>query len=247
MRFVHHLALEREWREARETGSYRLSTLGRTLDEEGFIHASFAWQVDGVAQRFYAEVVEPLVLLTIDLSVLDSAVRLEVPPGSTEAFPHLYGPLPVEAVTSVRPYPAFRLGAASGARLHHAHIFASDLDITLDFYRRWFDAEVVADEVLLGSRNVMVAIGDGRLNIYDQAPTRPMRGGGIHHLGLQVRDLVGLVDRLRDGGVDLRKPIVDGEGFRYVMIAAPDDILLEVFESTEATMAPGAAPWFAWE
>lgn len=242
-RTLFHLALRRDWDAAVEVDEYTISTLGRSLEEEGFIHASFANQVDGVARRFYREVTEPLVLLTIDLTLLDCEVRLEVPPGAADAFPHLYGPLPTTAVTSVEPY---ELSAGPGARLHHAHIFASDIEMTISFYREWFDARVIADEVLLGSRNVMVALGDGRLNIYDQAP-RSTERGGIHHLGIQIRDLPALVRRMESNGYEFRKPILEGEGFRYVMVEAPDGILLELFEARDDAMPTDAAAWFAWE
>jgi len=29
--------------------------------------------------------------------------------------------------------------------LHHTHIFASDIDASIDFYRTWFSAEVIWD------------------------------------------------------------------------------------------------------
>lgn len=132
------------------------------------------------------------------------------------------------------------------ARLHHTHIFASDIDETLRFWTTWLGAEVVADEVLLGSRNVMVAVGDGRLNIYAQPPSHPERSGGVHHLGIQVRDLHSLVGEMRAGGVVFRKPIAEGEGFRYVMVEAPDRILLELFESVPDQMPDAAETWFSW-
>ncbi|MEU4834354.1 DUF952 domain-containing protein [Streptosporangium sp. NPDC023615] len=98
-----HLALARDWEAARETGEYRVSTLGRTFDDVGFIHACTGHeQLRGVVERFYRHVTDPLVLLSVDPAGLD--VRLEVPPGSQEAFPHLYQPLPVTAVTSALPF-----------------------------------------------------------------------------------------------------------------------------------------------
>lgn len=243
-RYLYHLALVADWEAALAEGAYRVSTLARTLEEEGFIHASFAAQVDGVATRFYGDVDDDLVLLTIDLTKVEAEVRLEVPPGADDAFPHLYGPIDPTAVVDARPYVVPK---TPPARLHHAHIFASDMDATISFYERFFGARVVSDEVLLGSRNVMVGLGDGRLNIYDQAPTNPTRSGGIHHLGIQVKDLPTLVERLKEGGVEMRKPIVEGEGFRYVMVAAPDDVLLELFEAQSASMPPSATTWFAWQ
>ncbi|GAA3097962.1 DUF952 domain-containing protein [Streptosporangium carneum] len=98
-----HLALSADWDAARQAGEYRVSTLGRTLEQEGFIHAcADHTQLNGVVQRFYRDVTEPLVLLTIDPRDLD--VRLETPADSDEAFPHIYGPLPVTAVITATPY-----------------------------------------------------------------------------------------------------------------------------------------------
>ena len=96
-----HLALASEWEEARAGNGYRTSTLGRTLDEVGFTHCAHAAQVEGVADRFYAEVEVPLVLLEIDPSLLQSPVVEEVPDGRGEAFPHVYGPVDLAAVVGV--------------------------------------------------------------------------------------------------------------------------------------------------
>lgn len=100
-----HLALAREWAAAVDGSGARMSTLGRTLDEEGFTHCAHAHQVAGVAARFYADVSEPLVLLEIDPIALTSDVVEEVPPGGVDAFPHVYGPIDVGAVVTVHPLP----------------------------------------------------------------------------------------------------------------------------------------------
>jgi len=104
---IFHLALASEWEAARRSGSYTTSTLGRTLAEEGFIHASRADQWQGVRDRFYSDVEEPLVLLVIETARLDVPVVAEPPfPDSTETFPHIYGPVPASAVVQ-----ALTLGA----------------------------------------------------------------------------------------------------------------------------------------
>ena len=95
-----HLALAREWDEAARGGGYRTSTRGRSLEDEGFTHCAHARQVDGVAQRFYADVTEPLVLLELDPTLLTSPVVEEAPGGIGEAFPHVYGPLDLQAVVA---------------------------------------------------------------------------------------------------------------------------------------------------
>ena len=106
-RWLFHLALADEWQAARRQGVYARSTRGLALQQVGFIHASHADQVEGTWRRFYADAGD-VVLLHIDPERLAAAgvpVRLEPAPESGELFPHLYGPLPLEAVRLVERYP----------------------------------------------------------------------------------------------------------------------------------------------
>ncbi|EDY39583.1 glutathione S-transferase domain protein [Cyanobium sp. PCC 7001] len=105
-RWLYHLALEPEWRQAHQAGMYARSTRGLALEEVGFIHASYAHQVEATAERFFRDA-GPLVLLTLDPRRLEEAgvpVRAEPAPGGSELFPHLYGPLPLEAVLRADPW-----------------------------------------------------------------------------------------------------------------------------------------------
>ena len=102
-RWLYHLALASDWQQARQLGEYRISTRGQSLEQVGFIHASYAHQLEGTHQRFYADVSD-LRLLVIDptrLAAHGIAVLPEAAPGSGELFPHLYGPLPLDAVCLV--------------------------------------------------------------------------------------------------------------------------------------------------
>lgn len=101
---IFHLARQGDWAAAQAEGSYRVSTLGLTLDDVGFIHCSYAHQVDGVARAFYRDVPD-LVLLTIDTDEVEHDIRVESA-GDEERFPHIYGPLPVDAVVAVDPFPS---------------------------------------------------------------------------------------------------------------------------------------------
>jgi uncharacterized protein (DUF952 family) len=94
---IFHLATASDWEVAVRTGSYTTSTRGVTLAEEGFIHASRGDQWQGVRERYYADVDEPLLLLVIDPALLTSPVVEEEVPGG-ETFPHVYGPIDVAAV-----------------------------------------------------------------------------------------------------------------------------------------------------
>lgn len=96
-----HLAVRREWERAQASGAYDRSTIDTSLAEEGFIHCSFPEQVQATADRYYRGR-DDIVLLVVDPDRLD--VRVERA-SSGEGFPHVYGPIPVEAVTSVQPVP----------------------------------------------------------------------------------------------------------------------------------------------
>ena len=111
----------------------------------------------------------------------------------------------------------------------HAHIFASDLAATVRFFQEMFGAEIVWDQEAAGVRNVRLAIGKGFIHLYDQPPKLD-RPGNIHHLGIETDDLDGLVEHMRSKGFQFRNPIRDYPQFRYVMIAAPDNILIELFQ-----------------
>jgi len=94
---IYHIAYAEEWASARRAGEYTVSTRGVSLAEQGFIHASTAGQVAGVANAFYAGE-SGLVLLVIDEERLAPALKYEPAPGGDELFPHLYGPLNPDAV-----------------------------------------------------------------------------------------------------------------------------------------------------
>ncbi|MEZ5267404.1 MAG: DUF952 domain-containing protein [Microthrixaceae bacterium] len=53
-RTAHHLALADEWRAVVEAGEdYCRSTVGRSLEEEGFIHTSSSGPGEGTARAYY--------------------------------------------------------------------------------------------------------------------------------------------------------------------------------------------------
>jgi len=102
-----HVAVEADWQAARAAGSYPVPP-GPDGKPAPFIHLCTPAQLAGVLERFFAAVPAPLVLLEVDPQGLD--VRFEEAADGAGVFPHLYGPLPVTAVTAVRPDPR-RAGA----------------------------------------------------------------------------------------------------------------------------------------
>ena len=98
---IFHIATAADWERARRSGVYSTSTVGRTLEDEGFLHAAHRQQVEGVFQRYYRDLGEPLVLLTIDTDRLGVPWREDDVGGET--YPHIYGPLSPRAVVGVEP------------------------------------------------------------------------------------------------------------------------------------------------
>jgi uncharacterized protein (DUF952 family) len=104
-----HITNQTDWAAAKLTGHYETPS----LHSEGFIHFSTANQAVRVANAFYAGQSD-LVLLVVEPERLSSELRWDDPahPGASmntapsEEFPHLYGPLNLDAVVRVVPLPA---------------------------------------------------------------------------------------------------------------------------------------------
>ena len=114
---IFHITAAVEWQSAQQAGAYRTPSLER----EGFIHASRADQVLRVANAFY-RAQTGLVVLEIDPALLKPELKWEPPvhpqpgenlPPDTDLFPHLYGPLNLDAVIRVHDFPANADGSFS--------------------------------------------------------------------------------------------------------------------------------------
>jgi uncharacterized protein (DUF952 family) len=115
---IYHIATRGDWTRAQAAGEYTTSTRGRTLAQEGFIHASEAHQVAAVANVFYRGVPD-LVVLVIDTARVRPEIRYERVADAPEPFPHIYGPLNADAVVASRrfepgPDGRFSFAAAGG-------------------------------------------------------------------------------------------------------------------------------------
>src|SRR5262245_19897471 len=96
MGHIYHIAAATDWARARELGEYTASTKGVTLAQQGFIHASTAEQVAIVAPFYVDE--RDLVLLVINEDKVKPPIRHDPVPGQDLPYPHIYGPLNVDAV-----------------------------------------------------------------------------------------------------------------------------------------------------
>lgn len=88
-----HLCTRAAWQEAMDSGSYQPDS----LEAEGFIHLSRPDQILKVANAFYRGL-HDAILLWIDPARLEAALRWEAV--DDDVFPHLIGPLNLDAVLS---------------------------------------------------------------------------------------------------------------------------------------------------
>ena len=91
---IYHIVLPEVWA-AFDGDLYASESLG----SEGFIHCSFAEQLDAVLQRYYSGA-ERVVIIEIDTDRLLSPVRAE-PSTNNEIYPHIYGAINRDAILRV--------------------------------------------------------------------------------------------------------------------------------------------------
>jgi uncharacterized protein (DUF952 family) len=94
---IYHITRAPVWHDALQAGVYE----GDTLESEGFIHCSTREQVMRIANGIFRDA-DMLVLLFIDESRVRPDIRYENLEGGTEDFPHIYGPLNIDAVKDVK-------------------------------------------------------------------------------------------------------------------------------------------------
>jgi uncharacterized protein (DUF952 family) len=93
-----HITKRCNWEDAQVAGEYRTSS----LKTQGFIHCATPEQVGQIAARFRGE--SDLVLLVIEPARVKAEIRYGTSEGGKEPFPHIYGPLNLNAVVKVLPF-----------------------------------------------------------------------------------------------------------------------------------------------
>lgn len=90
---IFHITTRKQWKEFQKDGRF----VPESLDKEGFIHASTGPQLEYTANRFFSNR-NKILLLVIEMSRLAPEVKYEEEPETGEKFPHIYGPLNVDAI-----------------------------------------------------------------------------------------------------------------------------------------------------
>jgi uncharacterized protein (DUF952 family) len=94
-----HICSRSDWEAALKCGVYQAESLA----DSGFIHCSLPSQALDVANRYFPGR-KDLLLLWIDPGKLTAEVRWES--SDSEIFPHVYGPIELNAVTATLDFPS---------------------------------------------------------------------------------------------------------------------------------------------
>jgi len=92
---IYHVTTRAAWEKAKTLGRYEPIS----LEKEGFIHNCSRAQLAGVLERYYKNVPD-LLLLHIDENLLKAELKYELAPSVNEEFPHIFGPVNIEAVVN---------------------------------------------------------------------------------------------------------------------------------------------------
>ena len=94
---IYHITSAEAWHLAQSCGEYEPPQFAT----EGFIHCSYAEQLEAVMDRFFRGQ-KNLVVLEINPTTVKCEVIEENLEGGSELYPHVYGKLPVAAVVNCR-------------------------------------------------------------------------------------------------------------------------------------------------
>lgn len=92
---IYHIAQKADWQQAVLSGLY----FPASFNQERFIHCSTSKQVEGVLERYFQN--QSVLKFTIDVALLVHPPKFEWATSVNQLFPHIYGPINIEAVIGI--------------------------------------------------------------------------------------------------------------------------------------------------
>lgn len=127
--------------------------------------------------------------------------------------------------------------------INHLAFVVEDLDSAIQFWQDTVGLELEGIEAIPseGARVAFMPIGSSRIELVE--PTDPetglarfldKRGPGFHHLCLEVDDLVGTLERMKEVGVELinEEPATGSDGRLYAFLhpKSAGGVLVELYQ-----------------
>jgi len=118
--------------------------------------------------------------------------------------------------------------------IEHVTIRCRNIENSVDYYRRMFDARVILRRNLAGSKRIVfLRIGDTMLELMDMGPASepvdPREHYGVHHIGIKVDDFDSVYRDLRAKGADfLGEPFEPTPGIRLAFLREPNGAVIEL-------------------
>lgn len=135
-------------------------------------------------------------------------------------------------------------------KINHLGIATKAIEETLKFWEDSLGLENVHTEVVEDQkvRVAMLPIGESRIELLeptsDDSPISKFlekRGGGIHHIAVEVDDIVAAIAKLKENGMRLidESPRIGAEGclVAFVHPAASGGVLLELVQTVNSDKA----------
>ncbi len=137
--------------------------------------------------------------------------------------------------------------------IEHVSIQCRDLESSVDYFRRMFDAEVILRRRLDESRRItFLRMGDTMLELMEMGaasePAEPMKHYGVHHIGIKTDDFESAYRDLQAKGADfLGEPFEPTPGIHLVFLREPNGAVIEFAqrdpEVFQDALAKGSVDW----
>jgi catechol 2,3-dioxygenase-like lactoylglutathione lyase family enzyme len=146
-----------------------------------------------------------------------------------------------------------RMDNAMSYSIEHVSIRCRDLEASIDYFQRMFDAKVILRRNLDESRKIVfLHLGDSMLELMGMGPAsepvEPREHYGVHHIGIKVDDFESAYRDLKAKGADfLGEPFEPTPGIRLVFLREPNGAVIELAQrdpkAFQDALAKGTVNW----
>jgi methylmalonyl-CoA/ethylmalonyl-CoA epimerase len=130
-------------------------------------------------------------------------------------------------------------------KINHVAVVVEDIQASLAFWQDALGMELkkVEDVPAQKAKVAFLPVGDGKVELVQ--PTDPEsgagkflkeRGGGVHHLCLEVDDIAGMLTQLKEKGVRLINEVpleMEGRKIAFIHPKSANGVLVELYELTQ--------------